>query len=220
MLRLFTQVWSAVPVVFLDTETTGIRPGFDAAVQVGLVRFENRLPVAQHCSLVRPGIPIPEAATAIHGITDAMCADAPTIAEVFARSTVLELLDGAQPGAYNAAFDRYFVPPWGDEWAQPWLDALSLVRAIDRFVSGKGRHKLSATALRHGIELNNAHDAAADAKAAGQLFYKLAPTKFGPTAILGDVLLWQRIQEAESWHNFHSWLAKQPPREEPNNASA
>lgn len=213
MLKLFTLPWPSVPVVFIDTETTGVRPGVDCACQVALIRFEGGRPVGEFSALVNPGIAIPDAATAIHGITNERVRDAARIEDVFSCHEVQALLKDAQPAAYNAPFDRHFVPPFGEDWTWPWLDSLSLVRAVDRFVRGKGRHQLAVTAARHGIDLVDAHDALADARAAGQLFYKLAPDKFGPDATLGEVIRWQRIAETESWYDFTAWRARQPPQE-------
>lgn len=211
MLAHFHSPWDAAPSCFIDTETTGVRAGTDRAVQVGFARFERGKLVRTVSFQVNPGMPIPAEATAVHGITDAHVKDAPTIGEVFARDEVLALLDGAQPGAYNAAFDRHFVPPFGD-WTWPWADALSLVRSVDRFARGRGRHRLEAACERHGVRLAKAHDAGADAAAAGELFYKLGRRVFGKSP-LGDALKWQRDAESAEWHRFSGWLASQPPRE-------
>lgn len=206
----FLKPWLDVPTVWIDTETTGALPGTDKAIQVGLVRFENGAPVGQFVSLVCPGREISAEAAAVHGFTDADVADAPSIQSVFLLTEVQQLLRGAQPGAYNAPFDKHFVPPFGDDWTWPWLDALSLVREIDRWVKGKGRHKLDVTCQRHGVSLATAHDAGSDAEAAGRLFYKLAT--WSRNVALGDVLRDLRLAEAEQWADFQSWLAKQPPQ--------
>lgn len=217
MLKFFNQPWDAVPTAWIDTETTGVRPGKDRCVQIAVVRFEGRAPVGMAEDFINPGIAIPAAATAIHGITDHAVKDAPTIEAFMARADVQALLDGAQPAAYNAPFDRHFVPPFGEDWTWPWLDALSLVRKIDRFAKGAGRHKLEASCKRHGIELSGAHDAGADARAAGQLFYKLGAQEFPRIYTLGAALGWQRRVEAEEWVRFMSWLSTQPPRETQDN---
>lgn len=211
LLRHFHDPWNALPTVWLDTETTGVRAGHDRAVQVGIARFEEGKLTASRSWLVNPGIPIPQEATAVHGITDEQVQGARTIEELFRSDEVRSMLEGAQPGAYNAGFDRHFLPPFGD-WSWPWLDSLSLVRTLDRFVRGKGRHKLEVACQRHGIRLEKAHDAGADAAAAGQLFYKLAPQAFGKSS-LGDALKWLRDAESDEWHRFNAWLASQPPRE-------
>jgi len=216
LLRLFNSPWNEVPVCFIDTETTGKSPGKDRAVQVAIVRFECGKAVGSFSSIVSPrGVPISPEATAAHGYTDADVADAPSIESIFQLADVQRLLRDAQPGAYNAAFDRHFVPPFTEDWTWPWVDSLSLVRLIDRYERGAGRHKLSAAAARHGVKLDKAHDAEADARAAGELFYMLGPQVFvgGGTWTLGQVLRWQRVAEAEEWARFMGWLSKQPPRE-------
>jgi DNA polymerase III epsilon subunit-like protein len=214
MLRFFNQQWDSVDTIWIDTETTGLRAGADRCVQVGLVRFQGGVAVASSCSYINPGFPIPAEATAIHKITDEMVGGAPTLAEYFTHPRTLELLRDAQPAAYNAPFDKWFVPPVGEDLAWPWLDALSLVRDIDKYVKGKGRHRLENACQRHGVEHAKAHDAGADARAAGELFYKLGRRKFPKHYKLGDVLGWQRRVEAEEWHRFTTWLSTQPPQPE------
>jgi DNA polymerase-3 subunit epsilon len=214
MLKYFNQQWDAVPLIVVDTETTGTQPGRDRTVQVGLVRFEGGVAVASSCALINPCMPIPATATAIHGITDEMVGGAITLAEYFALPRTIDLLRDAQPAAYNAQFDRYFVPPFGEDWSYPWADSLSLVRKVDRFVKGKGRHKLSAACARHGVELGGAHDAGADARAAGELLYVLGRKTFPKHYTMGALLSWQRREEADEWARFMGWLSQQPPREE------
>jgi DNA polymerase-3 subunit epsilon len=224
LLKFFAKPWNVVPTVWIDTETTGIRAGIDRAVSVGLARFERGGFKASTVELVDPGIPIPAEATAIHGITDDMVRGRPTIGEVFRSANFLELLNGAQPAAYNAPFDRHFVPPFGSDWTWPWLDALSVVRVVDRYERGKGRHRLEAVAARHRVRLVHAHSADADARAAGYIFYKLIPMVQGhacdvqPSAMsLGQMLRWQRDEESNEWFRFNEWLQRQPPLEETPN---
>lgn len=212
MFSLFNRPWSDVDTIWIDTETTGISPAVDRAVEVALVRFEAGKPVAEFSSRVNPGRPIPAEATVIHGIDDAAVKGAPTIAEVFEMAEVKRLLEGAWPGSYNASFDKLFVPPFGEEHSHPWLDALSIVRVADRWVRGTGRHKLSAVCERHGIDLVGAHGALADARAAGQVFYRLAPEQLAGRTLV-EALRWQRHQEADSWADFWTWKSRQPPRE-------
>ena len=208
MLPFFLKTWDEVPTVWIDTETTGTDVGRDQACQVGFARFEAGKCVGAFAHLVDPGKPIPAEVTAIHGITDDMVRGKPSIQKVFDLALVRDLLAGAQPGAYNGPFDRHFVPPFGD-WTWPWLDCLSLVRKIDRFAKGKGRHKLEASCKRHGVTLTGAHDAGHDARAAGELFYKLVP-KLHSKISLGGLLKWQRIEEASEWYRFFEWLSEQP----------
>lgn len=213
MLKYFHAPWDSVPLISIDTECTGKQPGKDRAVSVGFARFENGVCVGTFEQFVKPGVPIGEEACAIHKITEEMVADAPSIEDVFVTRSVVDLLAGAQPCGYNSAFDRHFVPPFGDDWTWPWLDALALVRKQDRFAKGKGRHRLDAACARHGIALIDAHSAGADARAAGELLIKLGRELFPSTYSLGEALTWCRRVEAEEWFRFNEWLAKQPPRE-------
>jgi DNA polymerase III subunit epsilon len=223
MLHLFNKPWREVSVLFIDVESTGLRVGVDKACQLGFARFDGGKFTAGATHLVNPNMPIPESATAIHGITDAMVQAMKTAAEVFELERAGDLFKDAQPAAFNASFDKHFVPPEAVERDWPWLDCLSLIRVKDRFVAGKGRHKLTECCKRHGIELTKAHDAGADARAAGELFYKVAPTVEIPNRgsikdwTLGMLLCWQGIEESREWYRHMSWRSKQPPMEDTQN---
>jgi DNA polymerase III alpha subunit (gram-positive type) len=206
--------WDTVPIAFVDFETTGLRPGIDQAVEVGIARFERGQLVAQRGSLLDPGTAIPAEASEIHGITDAMVSGKPTIAQWFAQDDTRALLSDAQPAAYNAGFDRWFCPPWAlADWTWPWLDTLTLVRIVDRYVRGAGRHKLTNACARHRVPLLSAHRADDDARAAVNCFFKLMPRVWNNTPKLGELLGWMRQREADQWIDFQSWLARQGKRE-------
>ncbi len=225
MISLFSKRWNAVPTCWIDVETTGTVPGSDGAVQVALVRFEGGVEVARFSSLVDPCREIPEAATAIHGITNEQVRGAPTIEQVFQNlPQPRELLAGSQCGAFNAEFDRRFLPAAAlcfedkEGWRWPWFDSLSWVRMVDRFVRGAGRHKLGAACERRGITIDRAHDAASDAAAAGVLFYRIVPEGIDedPIAVwtVGEILRRQREADTAEWFRFVDWLSRQPPRED------
>lgn len=216
MIRYSNTPWRDVPTVWIDTETTGTRPGVDRVVQIGVCRIERGEVTGFFSSLVDPGIPIPAEASAVHGITDDDVRGKPRIEDVFATSTMRHLLEGAQPGGYNCRFDQLFLAPFVD-WQWPWIDTLTAVRVVDRYVKGKGRHTLSASAARHGVELPDAHSAFADAKAAGELFYKLAPDVYGADETLGELLFQQRILEAQEWARFNRYRADNPRTQENGN---
>ncbi|HEX6241333.1 MAG TPA: 3'-5' exonuclease, partial [Polyangiales bacterium] len=99
--------WVDLPWAVIDFETTGFDDSLDRVVEVGVVCFQGGAVSGRHSYLIQPGMPIPESAIAVHGITDAMVADAPRfeqIAEELRRALV-----GHLPVAYNALFDRKFM---------------------------------------------------------------------------------------------------------------
>lgn len=91
-----------------DTETTGFSPENDRLVEIGAVKFRGSGEVLAATNwLVNPEIPISIKATAVHGITAPMVAEAPVFHEVFpqfeafcADSLLL---------AHNAGFDIRFL---------------------------------------------------------------------------------------------------------------
>lgn len=85
--------------IILDTETTGIDRS-SRIVQIGVVDVLGQ-PVID--TLVNPGMHIPADATRIHGITNAMVKDAPSMADLLPS---LESLWATRPTyIYNAEFD-------------------------------------------------------------------------------------------------------------------
>lgn len=212
---LTTHVWS-LPLVVLDTETTGLPEHGGRVCEIGACRFEGGVPVARFTSLVNPGHEIPAAATAIHHITTEQVANAPTLPEL--AGDLLKICDGAVTCAYSAPFDKGMLHAeiQGQDChafdpAQSWIDILVLVRHFQRFVSGSGRHKLTNVCARMGIVLDNAHRADSDALAAGLVLHRLRDK-------IGDVSAARLIERcdvrrAEQDKSFQEWLARQPKRE-------
>src|SRR5262245_40268510 len=90
-------------VVFLDTETTGL-DGNSEVIEIAIV---DRAGVALVDSLVKPAGPIPDAAAAIHGITDDLLVDAPSWPELFPR--VASICSGRRVIVYNAEYDLRLI---------------------------------------------------------------------------------------------------------------
>ncbi len=175
--------WADAVGIF-DLETTGVDVTADRIVSahVGLLDA-NGAPVHAQSWLADPGVEIPDGATAVHGITTAHARAhgrhaAAVVAEVVAA--LRDLLDAGIPVvAYNAPFDfsllkhealRHDVPPILDP--APVIDPLVLDKAHDRF--RKGKRTLEAVAAHYAVPLVGAHDAAADAIAAGRVAQALA----------------------------------------------
>ncbi len=93
--------------VVLDLETTGLDYKLDRILEIGAVKLVNGVLGETFQVLVNPETEMREENIAIHGITPAMVADAPRIAEVLPR--FLAWAGEAPWVAHNAVFDVNFL---------------------------------------------------------------------------------------------------------------
>jgi DNA polymerase III subunit epsilon len=168
-----------LPVVAIDTETTGRDPLSDRIVEVACVRWERGEITLRKSWLVNPERAIPKEAFDVHGISDENVKDAPIFAAILPE--LLEALAGAIPLAYNAEFDRKQLlselsrvaapeaPPPALQKNADWLDPLVWARELQKLEKSRA---LGEVAARLGIELTQAHRATADAEAALNVFIK------------------------------------------------
>ena len=213
--------WTELPLSIVDFETTGVDPNQCKPVQIGVVRMEKRQVVGSCSTLLNPGCPIPEEAAAIHGKTDEMCASAPlaeALQDVLASSDFRHLHQDALPCAYNEPYDRTILRRFVNmqEWEvcrlTQWVDPLVIIRRVDRFVRGSGRHKLTTTCERHGVRLDNAHDALGDCMSTGALLYKLLEAGH-VKPVSAHVLLKHTAQmRAQQDADFQRYLARMEAR--------
>lgn len=162
---LDTALRDLVYVVF-DTETTGLDPLIDEVVQLGAVRVVNGKVVSGEVfeTLVNPGIPIPKRSSDVHGITNAMVADAPHFGDACGRFSTFAA--DSVFVAHNAAFDMAFLhkqaPKTGQRFDHPVLDTVLMSAAI---FGGSAVHTLDAICDRLGIVIpaENRHTAMGDA---------------------------------------------------------
>ena len=159
-----------------DLETTGPDPRTAHVVTSALVAIDGASK-QEYNWLADPGIEIPEGATAVHGITTEYAREnGRPHAEVIAE-TVAGIRKGWSEGralvVFNAAFDLTILRRWdpGFEILGPVLDPFVVDRAIDPY--RKGKRTLGALCEHHGVQLDAAHEAAADALAAARLAWKL-----------------------------------------------
>lgn len=92
------------PLTVLDVETTGLSFKTDRIIQVSFSTVTPSKEVSTRTRLINPEMPIPEAATAIHGITDADVADESTFQHI--AKSLAESLHGHDFIGYNFRFDQ------------------------------------------------------------------------------------------------------------------
>lgn len=165
--------------VIFDTETTGLLPDRgDEVCQIAATRVVNGKMVKAEIldTLVNPGRPIPLSATNIHGITDAMVADAPDF--VTAGRAFHRFAEGAVLIAHNAPFDMAFFyrkqGEMGTRFDHPVLDTVLLSAVV---YGQNAEHSLDAIAERLNVTIPEEarHTALGDALATTEVFLKLLP---------------------------------------------
>jgi DNA polymerase-3 subunit epsilon len=133
--------------------------------------------------LADPGIDIPEAASNVHGVTTEIARSRGRNSKEVV-SEILETLrgffnKGIPVVAYNAPYDftilhyealRNGLEPLSDP--RPIIDPLVLDKFVDQYRSGK--RTLQTAASVYGVQLSDAHNATADAVAAGRVAQAIA----------------------------------------------
>jgi len=175
--------WADTLAVF-DLETTGIDVDTCRIVtaHVGVLGASGDV-LERREWIVDPGVEIPTAASLIHGVTTERARLEGQAAPTAVAEIVAALTDVAGRGlpivAYNASYDltllereaiRYGITPLPGPG--PVIDPLVIDKAVDRY--RRGKRTLTATAQHYGVVLPNAHDAGADAVAAGRVAQAIA----------------------------------------------
>ena len=86
-------------LVYFDLETTGVDPDVDKIVEVCLQKHDPDGSVTTQTHRLQPGRPIPSGATAVHGISDADVADAPSFETI--ADDLLGFLGDADLAGFN-----------------------------------------------------------------------------------------------------------------------
>lgn len=187
--RLFTR---DDPFIVFDLETTGLNTDEDRIVSscVALIPKDmgdgNGRPPKVFSRIVNPGVEVPEASSAIHGLTTAYVREhgvEPTVAIQEATGLLRLAVERGLPiVGMNLRFDltfldrecrRYGIRPVAErpEDLRPVIDILVIDKAADPF--RKGKRRLENQCEHWGIVLEGAHDSTADALATGRVLFKM-----------------------------------------------
>ncbi|MEU6465864.1 3'-5' exonuclease [Streptomyces sp. NPDC046976] len=173
--------WYEGPLAAFDTETTGVDVETDRIVSAAVVVQDapETLPRVSRW-LVNPGVPVPAGAIAVHGLTEEHLQrngrwPAPVMFEI-AEQLAEHAARGRPLVVMNAPFDLTLLDRelrrhrasslerWFPSVPLRVLDPRVLDKHLDRY--RKGRRTLTDLCAHYGVELEGAHDAAADALAA------------------------------------------------------
>ncbi len=132
----------------LDTETASLQSG---VVELALLHIDAKLNVlGEFHTKVNPERPIEPGAFAVHGISDADVADAPTLAQIAELGAVTHAV------AHNYPFDSRMLK--GHLKAEASLCTLSLSR---QYLKGTANHKLENLKRELGLPDQKSHSALA-----------------------------------------------------------
>jgi DNA polymerase-3 subunit epsilon len=170
--------------VGFDLETTGVSSFRDVPVSYGFVQHVRDASGAStkiEGGFVNPGVAIPAGASAVHGITDDMVADAAVLkdaVQTIVAKVVSVWTSGGVIVGMNVGYDLTMVDSLCRRLGIPGLeergdiggvmDILVLDRHFDKW--RKGGRKLTDLCRHYGVALDSAHSAAADAEASLLVF--------------------------------------------------
>lgn len=193
MLRNLTLTRS---LAVIDTETTGLLCNNPRVVEIAIVTVHPDLSVDAIVRRLNPGRPIPQEATAVHGIRDEDVADCPTF-EAAAEETDRMLIDCDLSGFNLLGFDipvidgelrRIGTPPG---WTNNRI-ILDVMELVHQFVPmgmygrpARGTGTLSAACRDYlGGWFHGAHGALANALATLRVLDAMIPVHALPTNFL------------------------------------
>jgi DNA polymerase III subunit epsilon len=153
------------PLAIFDLETTGINIGSDRILEIAIIRIMPGGNVQKKRKLLNPEMPIPPAATEVHGITNEMVKDAPTFKQ--AANEIRQFIDGCDLAGYNS--NRFDVPILMEEFLRSGIEMdLKTTKLVDvqRIFHQMEQRTLSAAYKFYcNKNLDGAHSAEIDAGA-------------------------------------------------------
>ncbi len=153
------------PICFFDLETTGINVAKDRIVEISILKIFPDGKEQEHTYLINPTVPIPPQTTAVHGISDADVANAPTFAEK--AQEIYDLVKDSDLAGYNS--NRFDIPLLAEELLRCDIDFdMKNRNAVDVqniFHKMEQRTLVAAYKFYCDKDLTDAHSAAADTKA-------------------------------------------------------
>ena len=212
--------------IYYDTETTGVRSETDRIIEIAAFDpVEKR----EFEMLINPGVPIPKEASAIHGITDEMVAEAPSFAEVGAQFIAFCEGDVALIAHNNDNFDRHFLTNecTRHDLELPDYAMIDSLKWARKYRPDLPRHSLQYLRQTFGIEENNAHRALDDVVVLYQVFSAMIDDLSIDTVLellsaAPDVMPFGKHQGkplSEVPSNYLAWLKTQGALDKPENAS-
>lgn len=206
--------FNASRMLSFDLETTSVNPKEARIVTSAIVRIDGSNVDAKEM-LANPGVPIPEEAARIHGITTEKAQAEGRPHEDVLRETVDAIRQGWRDGytliVFNAAYDLSVLRALTGDFTVdgPVYDPFVIDRVKDRY--RKGKRTLTDVSAHYGVELGNAHEATADALAAARVAWRQVNQVFPELSQMetDELMEFQAVNWYEDRMNFRKYLEGQ-----------
>ena len=155
----------------IDAETTGLNYNNDEIIELGAIKYRNFMEVERFQTLINPQIHIPESATAINHITDAMVKNQPCIADKL--PDFLNFIGNDVLVGHNVGFDIRFIlhACYNLNLQKPFITALDTLPLARKYIPKTSVPNYSLDELRTLLNIKTTgHRAIADCEATNTLY--------------------------------------------------
>ncbi|MEN9738602.1 MAG: hypothetical protein RLZZ318_636 [Bacteroidota bacterium] len=157
------------PLIVFDLETTGINTAFDRIIEIYLIKIQANGERTDLYQRFNPGVPIPEAASAVHHIYDADVANEPSFKDK--AHDLIAFIGQSDFAGFNS--NKFDFPMLVEEFYRAGVEFdISKRKFIDAqkiFHTMEPRNLTAAYKFYCNKDLNNAHSAKADTEATWEI---------------------------------------------------
>lgn len=153
------------PLIFFDLETTGTNVVQDRIVELSYIKVYPDGTEEKKVRRINPGIPIPQASSAVHHITDEDVKDEPTFRQI--AKSLHAIFEGCDIAGFNS--NKFDVPLLMEEFGRCGINfdvaGRNFIDVQNIFHKMEQRTLVAAYRFYCGKELEGAHSALADTEA-------------------------------------------------------
>lgn len=157
--------WRDTTWIAFDTETTGRYPVESEICEIAAVKWKDGKEIDSFQSLVKPSKKMGQEVIRIHGITNEMVADAPSIGPVL--RDFKKFIEGGTLLAHHAQFDLGFIAYQMEDCEIDLPSELTICTSLlaQGNVPETPNHRLQTLVAHYGVDPGQAHRALDDARA-------------------------------------------------------
>lgn len=185
--------------IVVDVETTGLDFRKEKIIELAAVKLVNGEITETFESLVNPMQHIRHSSINIHGITEEMILEAPTIEEILPQ--FLDFIEDKPLIGHNVIFDYSFInfaslSLYGKELSNLKIDTLNMFKEV---FPTEPSHGLSALLKKFNVETDTSHRAMADAYSLAKVYTRLR-------SLYEERISWQLSQIGNIHYLFERYL--------------